>query len=156
MSAHDVAIVHDYLSQKGGAERVVLAMAQAFPEAPVYTSVYSPGATFPEFRDLDVRPLWTNRLGALRRDHRSGLPLYPLAFSSTTIDAEVTLCSSSGFAHGVRTTGRKVSYCYTRPAGSTGRPTPIWRHGHRRSGRRPEDSGVLCGRGTSGRLVRPT
>jgi glycosyltransferase involved in cell wall biosynthesis len=112
---HDVAIVHDYLTQRGGAERVVLAMADAFPGAPIYTSLYEPDTTFPEFRALDVRPLWTNRIGALRRDHRRGLPLYPLAFSSTSVDARVTLCSSSGFAHGVRTTGRKVVYCYTPP-----------------------------------------
>jgi glycosyltransferase involved in cell wall biosynthesis len=112
---HDVAIVHDYLTQRGGAERVVLAMADAFPGAPIYTSLYEPDTTFSEFRDLDVRPLWTNRIGALRRDHRRGLPIYPLAFSSTTVDARVTLCSSSGFAHGVRTTGRKVVYCYTPP-----------------------------------------
>lgn len=111
----DVAIVHDYLTQRGGAERVALAMAQAFPGAPVYTSLYQPETTFEEFRDLDVRPLWTNRVGALRRDHRRGLFVYPLAFSTTTVDARVTLCSSSGFAHGVRTTGRKVVYCYTPP-----------------------------------------
>lgn len=108
-----VVIVHDYLTQRGGAERVVLAMARAFPDAPIYTSLYSPDATFPEFRDHDVRTLWTNRFAALRSDHRRGLPLYPLAFSMARIDADVTLCSSSGFAHGVRATGRKVAYCYT-------------------------------------------
>lgn len=110
---HDVAIVHDYLTQRGGAERVVLAMLEAFPDAPLYTSLYEPNATFPEFADHDVRPLWPNRVRALRRDHRRGLPLYPLVFSSTTVDADVVLCSSSGFAHGVQTRGRKVIYCYT-------------------------------------------
>lgn len=108
-----VAIVHDYLTQRGGAERVVLAMASAFPGAPIYTSLYEPGETFPEFADLDVRPLWTNRIAALRRDHRRGLPLYPLAFSGLKIDADMVICSSSGFAHGVRTSGCKIVYCYT-------------------------------------------
>ncbi|MFM8303854.1 MAG: glycosyltransferase [Actinomycetota bacterium] len=108
-----VAIVHDYLTQRGGAERVVLAMAEAFPDAPVYTAVYDPDATFPEFAACDVRLLWTDRVPGLRADHRRGLPLYPLAFSRTVIDAEVTLCSSSGFAHGVRATGTKVVYCHT-------------------------------------------
>ncbi|HSH62142.1 MAG TPA: glycosyltransferase [Acidimicrobiales bacterium] len=108
-----VAVVHDYLTQRGGAERVVLSMLRAFPGAPLYTSLYEPDATFPEFRDHDVRPLWTNRIGALRRDHRRGLFLYPFAFSGLRVDADVVLCSSSGFAHGVRTTGRKVVYCYT-------------------------------------------
>ena len=45
-----VAIVHDYLTQRGGAERVVLAMHRAFPTAPIYTSLYEPDLTFPEFR----------------------------------------------------------------------------------------------------------
>lgn len=110
-----VAIVHDYLTQRGGAERVVLSMAKAFPGAVVHTSLYEPGATFPEFADLDVRPMPINRLRALRKDHRRGLPLYPMAFSAERIDADVVLCSSSGFAHGVRTDGVKVVYCYTPP-----------------------------------------
>lgn len=108
-----VAIVHDYLTQRGGAERVVLTMLEAFPQAPVYTALYEPALTFPEFTDHDVRPLWTNRIEALRRDHRKGLLLFPLVFSRLRVDADVVLCSSSGFAHGVRTTGRKVVYCYT-------------------------------------------
>lgn len=112
-SRHDVAIVHDYLTQKGGAERVVLSMLEAFPEAALYTSVYDPDSTFPEFREYDVRALWTDKVPGLRRDHRRGLLIYPFAFSALTVDADVTVCSSSGFAHGVKTTGRKVVYCYT-------------------------------------------
>ena len=70
-----VAIVHDYLTQKGGAERVVLAMHRAFPAAPIYTSLYEPDLTFPEFRDIDVRPSYLNRSQFLRRHHRLALPL---------------------------------------------------------------------------------
>ena len=90
-------------------------MLKTFPGAPLYTALYEPESTFPEFADHDVRPLWTNRSALLRRDHRRGLLVYPLAFSGLTVDADVTLCSSSGFAHGARTTGRKVVYCYTPP-----------------------------------------
>src|SRR5207302_8485683 len=46
-----VAIVHDYLTQRGGAERVVLSMLKAFPQSPLYTSLYEPDLTFPEFAD---------------------------------------------------------------------------------------------------------
>src|ERR1700722_9528974 len=49
-----VVIAHDYLTQRGGAERVVLAMAHAFPEAPIMTSLYQADDTFPEFRDREV------------------------------------------------------------------------------------------------------
>lgn len=108
-----VAIAHDYLTQRGGAERVVLAMARAFPEAPIYTTLYDPAETFPEYADLDVRTSWLNRIRFFRRNHRFALPLLPLAASGTKIDADVVLVSSSGWAHGFRTDGRKIVYCYT-------------------------------------------
>ncbi len=107
-----VAIVHDYLTQRGGAERVVLAMHRAFPTAPIYTSLYEPDLTFPEFRDIDVRPSYLNRSHLLRQRHRLALPLLPHAFSKLEIDARVVLCSSSGWAHGIHTTGTKLVYCY--------------------------------------------
>jgi glycosyltransferase involved in cell wall biosynthesis len=115
MSRPEIAIVHDYLTQRGGAERVVLSMLRMFPNAPLYTALYEPESTYPEFAQYDVRPLVTNRFASLRRNHRKGLLLYPLVFSRLRVDADVVLCSSSGFAHGVKTRGRKVVYCYTPP-----------------------------------------
>jgi glycosyltransferase involved in cell wall biosynthesis len=106
------AIAHDYLTQRGGAERVVLAMTRAFPEARVYTSLYGPEGTFPDFESTAIDTLWVDRLPLLRRHHRLGLPLFAGAFSRLTIDADVVLCSSSGWAHGVSVTGRKVVYCH--------------------------------------------
>ncbi|HVF20784.1 MAG TPA: glycosyltransferase [Mycobacteriales bacterium] len=110
-----VVLVHDYLTQRGGAERVLLTMAKIFPGAPIVTAAFDPAATFPEFRDLDVRPLWPDRFRGIRRDHRRGLVAYPFAFHACHIDADAVLCSTSGFAHGVRTSGRKVVYCYNPP-----------------------------------------
>ena len=107
-----VAIVHDYLTQRGGAERVVVAMSRAFPEAPIHTSLFHPEGTFPEFADLDVRPMPIDRIPGMRRRHRLALPLLAPAFSAARIDADVVICSSSGWAHGVRTPGRKLVYCY--------------------------------------------
>lgn len=108
-----VAIVHDYLSQRGGAERVVLSMMKAFPDAPVHTSVFHPAGTFPEFAGSDVRTSPLDRIGVLRRNHRLAFPLLAPTFSAQRIDAEVVVCSSSGWAHGVRATGRKIVYCYS-------------------------------------------
>ena len=106
-----VAIVHDYLTQRGGAERVVLAMHRAFPAAPIYTSLYEPDLTFPEFRDVDVRTSYLNRSQFLRRHHRLALPLLAHAFSKIKVDEKIVLCSSSGWAHGIHTTGTKLVYC---------------------------------------------
>jgi glycosyltransferase involved in cell wall biosynthesis len=107
-----VAIVHDYLTQRGGAERVVLAMHRAFPDAPLYTSLYDPDGTYPEFAALDVRPSPLDRVGFLRRSHRMALPLLAPTFSAMRVDADAVICSSSGWAHGVRTDGRKLVYCH--------------------------------------------
>jgi glycosyltransferase involved in cell wall biosynthesis len=108
-----VVLVHDYLTQRGGAERVALALVRAFPDAPLYTSLFEPGGTFPEFREVDVRPLTVNRVVPIRRHHRLALPLLAAAFASKRVDADVAICSSSGWAHGIRTTGRKIVYCHS-------------------------------------------
>ena len=75
-----VALVHDYLTQRGGAERVALSLTRAFPEASLYTSLFAPETTFPEFAKVDVRPLPLNRLAPLRTHHRLALPLLAPAF----------------------------------------------------------------------------
>jgi glycosyltransferase involved in cell wall biosynthesis len=113
MTRPSVAIVHDYLTQRGGAERVVLAMLKAFPAAPVYTSFYLPEGTFPEFKDIEVRTLPINRVAMLRSNHRLALPFLAESFSRLRVSADVVLCSSSGWAHGVTAAGRKIVYCYT-------------------------------------------
>jgi glycosyltransferase involved in cell wall biosynthesis len=112
-SSPSIAIVHDYLTQRGGAERVVLSLCKAFPEAPVYTSFYEPEGTFDEFRNFDIRPLWLDRAAPLRKRHRIALPILPFAFATSRVEADVVVCSSSGFAHGIRTQGRKLVYCHS-------------------------------------------
>jgi len=110
-----VAIVHDYLNQRGGAERVVLELASMWPEAPIYTSLYRPESTFPGFGELDVRTSFLDRLPVDRR-FRTLFPLYPAAFTSLgRIDADLVVSSSSGWAHSVRTSERAFHavYCHT-------------------------------------------
>ena len=108
-----VAIAIDYLTQRGGAERVVLSMARAFPEAPIFTTLFDPKLTYPEFSNLGVRTSWLNRVRFFRRHHRAALPLFPAAVRSMKIDADVVLAGSSGWTHGVTTTGDKLVYCFT-------------------------------------------
>ena len=110
-----VAVVHDYLNQRGGAERVVLELARAWPGAPVYTSLYRPASTFPEFAELDVRVSPLNRL-PVDQHFRALAPLYPLAFRSLgRLSQDVVISSSSGWAHGVRTApgSLHIVYCHT-------------------------------------------
>ncbi|MBM6404320.1 glycosyltransferase [Phycicoccus sp. CSK15P-2] len=108
-----VAIAHDYLTQRGGAERVVLSMARAYPEARIYTTLYDPRTTYPEFRDHDVVTSVIDRLPPFRRDHRAALPVLGAAAGSLRVDADVVLVSSSGWAHGFQHTGKSLVYCYS-------------------------------------------
>ncbi len=107
-----VAIVHDYLTQRGGAERVFLLLAETFPDAPLHTSLYDPVGTFPEFTGLDIQTTPLDKFGLLRRQHRLAFPVLAPTFSALRIDADVLVCSSSGWAHGTGTEGRKVVYCH--------------------------------------------
>lgn len=108
-----IAIAHDYLTQRGGAERVVLAMSRAFPDATIYTTLYDPQGTFPEFADRRIVSSPLNRIGMFRRDHRKALPLLPLASALVRPDAEVVIASSSGWAHGFAGRERRVVYCHS-------------------------------------------
>jgi glycosyltransferase involved in cell wall biosynthesis len=108
-----VAVVHDYLTQRGGAERVVLALMEAFPQARLVTSVYDPETTFPEFAKYDVETTWLNNVPAFRRDPRRAMPLLPTVFAGVELDdVDVVVCSSSGWSHGVRSNAPKIVYCH--------------------------------------------
>jgi glycosyltransferase involved in cell wall biosynthesis len=129
-----VALVHDYLTQRGGAERVVLAMLRAFPEATLYTSLFDAESTFPEFARLQVRTLPINRVPGLRKRHRLAYPVLDRSFSHFEVDADVVLCSSSGWAHGVEARGEKIVYCYS-PARWLYEPDRYFGRSHRTLGR---------------------
>ncbi|MEX1254282.1 MAG: glycosyltransferase [Dehalococcoidia bacterium] len=113
-----VALVHDYLVERGGAEKVLAALHQTLPDAPIYTSVHNPDTTLDVFRGADVRASFLQRLSAHPHRYRALLPLYPLAFRSFDLSAyDLIISSASGFAKGVRKApgARHVCYCYTPP-----------------------------------------
>jgi glycosyltransferase involved in cell wall biosynthesis len=110
-----VAIVHDYLNQPGGAERVVLAMAAIWPNAPIYTSLYRADSTFPGFGAAEVRTSAMQWL-PVDRGFRNLFPFYPAAFRSFgSLEEDIVISSSSGWAHSVRTAPHTFHavYCYT-------------------------------------------
>ena len=110
--AAKVALVHDYLTQRGGAERVVALLCETFPQAPLHTSFYEPPQTFAEFENVDVRASRLNRIASFRRDPRTALALLAPTFSTMRVDADVVLATSSGWAHGVKTSAPLVVYCF--------------------------------------------
>lgn len=112
MTSVDVALAHDYLTQRGGAERALLALGRAFPEAPVYTTVHEPGATYAEFSTHRLHTTPLQRFGPLRRNPRLALPVLAPVVDRHRIDAEVTICQSTGWSHGMPTSGFKIVYAH--------------------------------------------
>ena len=111
-----VALVHDYLNQYGGAERVLEALHDLFPSAPVYTSIYDPAAMPPAYRAWDIRTSWMQRLPGWRRHFRKYFLLYPSAFESFDLSGyDLIVSSSSAYAKGIvpPVGARHVCYCHT-------------------------------------------
>ena len=108
-----VALVHDYLNQMGGAERVVMAFHQMFPEAPIYTSIYDPQRVDPAFQEMDIRTSFMQKFPLVTRHHQPYLPFYPFAMESLDLrDYELVLSSSSAFGKGVITRPGTMHICY--------------------------------------------
>lgn len=111
-----IAIVHDYLNQYGGAERTLDALHEAFPDAPIFTSIFLPEQFPSHFSQWDVRTSFMQGLPFLRNHFKKYLPLYPLAFRRFDLTGfDVILSSSSAFAKGVSVPdgARHICYCYS-------------------------------------------
>ncbi len=114
-----IAIIADWLTDFGGAERVILALHEAFPDAPIYTSVYEPK---PEFKvalaGADIRTTKLQRLPrALRKLHKFFPMLRVRAFRELDLsEFDVIISSSSAEAKQVRKTREgqvHICYCHT-------------------------------------------
>jgi glycosyltransferase involved in cell wall biosynthesis len=110
--APGIVLAHDYATQRGGAERVALKIAEAFPGAPMFTTLYEPADTFPEFAALDLRPGPLNRYGVLRRNHRLALPVLAPSVDAQRVSAKLLIASSTGWAHGYQGADHTVVYCH--------------------------------------------
>lgn len=114
-----VALVHDWLNQRGGAENVLEEMVALFPGAPLYTSIYAAGRMPESYRHWPIRTSFMQHLPGIAAAHQRYLPLYPLAFGDMDLSSyDLVLSNKSGFCHGVRTATRSrravhVCYCLT-------------------------------------------
>lgn len=111
-----VAIVHDYLTQFGGAERVLKVLMDLFPHAPVYTLVHDPRVTH-EYLDVSrVRTSFLQRIPLARSKHRLFPLVMPLAVEQFDLSAyDLVISASHSFGKGVITKPETlhVSYCFT-------------------------------------------
>jgi glycosyltransferase involved in cell wall biosynthesis len=110
-----VALVHDFLLDVRGAERVFLELCNIWPQADIYTAVYDERGTEGRFADRAVHTSFLQRLHPSARTFRALLPLYPAAIESFDLsDYDLVVSSSSAWAHAVLCDERSVhvSYCH--------------------------------------------
>jgi glycosyltransferase involved in cell wall biosynthesis len=107
------ALVHDYLNQRGGAERVFAHFVRAWPDAPVYTALYDARAVGDLVPAARVHTSFLQRFPARSRAFRLYAPLYPCAFEAFDLQAfDVVVSSTTAWAKGVRTRPDAVHVCY--------------------------------------------
>jgi glycosyltransferase involved in cell wall biosynthesis len=108
-----VAIVHDYLNQYGGAERVLEALHELYPAAPVYTSIYDSEVMPAAYQSWDIRTSFMQRLPGWRTHFRRYFLLYPTAFESFDLSGyNLILSSSSAYAKGIIPPPGALHLCY--------------------------------------------
>lgn len=113
LRAEDLVLVHDYLIQMGGAERVVACMAAAYPASPIYTAAIESAGLLPEFQGRDIRTTWLQRLPGIQRNFKKVFPLYPAAFATLPLERRrAAWISSSTFAKCVRMPAGMASFLY--------------------------------------------
>lgn len=111
-----VAIVHDYLTQFGGAERVLKVLMELFPHAPVYTLVHDPKVTAGYLDQRRIRTSFLQRVPLARSKHRLFPLVMPLAVEQFDLSAyDLVISASHSFGKGVITKPETlhVSYCFT-------------------------------------------
>jgi glycosyltransferase involved in cell wall biosynthesis len=110
-----VALIHDFLLDVRGAERVFAALCDLYPDADLFTAVYDEKGTEGWFAHRNVNTSFLQRLRPTARTFRPLLPLYPYAMEAIDLSAyDVVVSSSSAWAHGVIVAPEAVhvSYCH--------------------------------------------
>jgi glycosyltransferase involved in cell wall biosynthesis len=108
-----IAIVHDYFTQLGGAEKVAEEMYHLFPKASMFSTVAFDDKMPDSLKDTAVRTSWMQLMPGIRRYYRYYFLLYPLAVSSLKLTHyDLVLSSSSGYVKGVSASRDAMHICY--------------------------------------------
>lgn len=111
-----VALVHDWLTGMRGGEKVLLALARLYPDAPLFTLLHVPGTLHPELEARAIHTTFIQHLPAVERRYRHYLPLFPAAVRTLDVRAFDLVISSSHCAVKavrVRRDALHLCYCHT-------------------------------------------
>lgn len=112
-----IAIVHDALMCRGGAEQVVKYFHRAFPDAPIYTLCYKSDLTYPDFKDCNVKTSWLQR--AINTESLMKKLFFPFGIIAMrqlyVKDFDIVLISSTHCGKYIRVSPntKVITYCYT-------------------------------------------
>jgi glycosyltransferase involved in cell wall biosynthesis len=108
-----VALVHDWLTGMRGGEKVLEAICDLYPDAPLYTLVRIKGSVSPAIESHPIYTSWVQRLPSAGRFYRHYLPLFPAAVESFNLDGYDLIISSSHCAvKSVVRRGGAIHICY--------------------------------------------
>ena len=113
-----VALIHDYLTQYGGAERVLAVLQRLFPDADTFTTLYDANAVLPGIQRERIQESNLGLIPWFRQNHRAALPLFPLAMrdlSRRLNGYDLVIADSSAWAHQIapKSDKRLVVYCHS-------------------------------------------
>jgi len=112
MKTPRVAIVCDWLTNFAGAERVILAMHEIWPEAPIYTTIYRPDR-MPQFAKAEVKTSFIQKLPYFRNKQQVAIVFMPVAVEQFDLSKyDIVISSSHSIAHGVITKPETMHVCY--------------------------------------------
>jgi len=108
-----VAIVHYWLVNMRGGEKVVEALCELYPQADIFTLVYDPKAISERLKKHKIIPSFVQKIPGAKKHYQSLLPLYPLALEQFDLSAyDLVISSESGPAKGVLTRPETCHICY--------------------------------------------
>lgn len=108
-----IALVHDYLVQYGGAERVLECFCELFPQAPIYTLVHNKEFMHGVFENKDVRTSFIQKIPFAKDKHRLFPQLMPMAIEQFDLSKyDIVLSDSSSYAKGIITGPETLHICY--------------------------------------------
>ena len=117
LESMNIAIVHDWLTNVAGSEKVLLALKEIFPDATIFTSVFDSKKAAP-FKDFDIRTSVLQKLPFMKSKRELLIPLTPFAFEQFDLSKyDLVISNTSMAAEGVITKPETIhiSYCNTPP-----------------------------------------
>ena len=108
-----VVLSHDYLVQYGGAEKVLEALHEIWPQAPIYTSFVDKKIfSFLKINPKNIKTSFISKFPFSHKFYKHAVPLYPTIFKSTDIGDANVVISSSTFAAKFINKRKAAHICY--------------------------------------------